>query len=129
MIAQRAAMATPRSSQHVRRRRVAGIARTAYAGLGIAFALLSLAAVAHRQTGQPGQPGALPDTLSKLLGFFVEPGVLLWWLALGGPTAAFPADAVGRSIVVAANTAWWLLFALLAGLFVRRLRRRFPGQA
>jgi hypothetical protein len=124
-------MATPGPSARPQRGRTGGItgfggisARTLYAALGIAFALLSLAAVAQRQPGAPGMPS---ETVSRLLGFFVEPGVLLWWLALGGPTQAFPVDAVGRSIVVAANTVWWLLFAALAGLFVRRLRRRLAG--
>jgi hypothetical protein len=53
---------------------------------------------------------------------FVEPGVAVWWLVLGGPFRSAPASAVGIAVAAAANAALWGLVLWLGVVVVRAVR-------
>lgn len=40
---------------------------------------------------------------------FVQPGVAVWWLVLGGPFRSGPSSGSGIAFAAAANAAFWLL--------------------
>lgn len=79
----------------------------------VALALLSSDAVI---------PSVARDPLSS----FVQPGLTVWWLALGGPFRAAPSSASGIAFAAVANAVSWLaaiwLVVALYGLIQRRLR-------
>lgn len=57
------------------------------------------------------------------LSSFVQPGVTVWWLALGGPFRNAPVSAAGIAFAAVANAVAWLI-VLWLGLAVIRLVRR-----
>ena len=99
--------------------------RNAWLLLTIGLLALSALAVAIRAAG-PNSDVA-PAVLASALRQFVEPGVSVWWLTMGGVFLAFPNTTGGYVAVVVGNTLFWLavaaILALLAGA-ARVLRRR-----
>ena len=62
-----------------------------------------------------GSVTAMPSAFRNPLSRFVEPGVAVWWLVLGGPFRSAPASAVGIAVAAAANAALWCLVLWLVG--------------
>lgn len=69
-----------------------------------------------------GSVTAMPSAFRNPLSRFVEPGVAVWWLVLGGPFRSAPASAVGIAVAAAANAAAWGLVLWLVGIVVRAVR-------
>jgi len=58
---------------------------------------------------------------------FVEPGVTIWWFALGGPFRGAPGSLSDIVFAAAANTAfWWFCLWVLAALYAV-IRRRLAA--
>jgi hypothetical protein len=70
---------------------------------GAALTLASAAAV-----GLLGAQTAMPSVFRNPLHDFVEPGVAIWWLVLGGPFRSAPSSLPGIAFAAAANAAFWL---------------------
>ena len=70
-----------------------------------------------------GSITVMPSVFRNPLSEFVEPGVAVWWLVLGGPFRSIPASASGIAFAAAANAALWLVALWLAVVTVRTLGR------
>jgi threonine/homoserine/homoserine lactone efflux protein len=93
--------------------------------LTIGLLVLSSIAVVIRAAG-PNSDIA-PAVLASALRQFVEPGVSLWWLTMGGVFLAFPNTTAGYVAAAIGNTLFWLAVAAILALLVgttRRLKRR-----
>jgi hypothetical protein len=67
----------------------------------------------------------IPSLLREPLSDFVQPGITVWWLVLGGPFQTAPSSLGGIAFGAIANTAFWLIVvALLVGV-VSAVRRMF----
>jgi len=53
---------------------------------------------------------------------FVEPGVSLWWVVLGGPFQSSPSSGGGIAFAAIANGILWLLPLWLVVVVLRRVR-------
>lgn len=87
-----------------------------WAAAAIGIASVSAAAVWARVASYPMW---LPRPLPALLEWFVEPGVLVWWLTLGGVFQGYPVDRAGYAMIVAGNTAVWLIVAAASAWVIR----------
>jgi hypothetical protein len=67
----------------------------------------------------------IPSLLRNLLSDFVQPGVAVWWLVLGGPFRSAPSLLSGIVFAATSNAILWLLVLLLVVAVARILRRRF----
>jgi len=65
----------------------------------------------------------IPSSIRDPLFTFVQPGVSVWWLVLGGPFRTNPSSPTGIAFAAMANTGWWILVLWLIVAIVRRLRR------
>lgn len=90
--------------------------RQAWLTLTACLAAVSAASTAVRASVNQE---VIPGWLANLLGDFVEPGAAVWWLSLGGAFQAFPDGGEGYAVVVAANTAFWLLVAAIVAPLAR----------
>ena len=79
----------------------------------LAAAALTLASAG----GLLGAQTAMPSVFRNPLHDFVQPGVAVWWLVLGGPFRAAPSSLSGIAFA-AANAALWLLVLWLAVVLV-----------
>lgn len=74
-----------------------------------ALALASSAALTVLANATNDIPSAVRNPLLD----FVQPGVTVWWLVLGGPFRSGPSSPSGIAFAAAANAAlWWLLLWL-----------------
>ena len=83
----------------------------------------SLAIVVMRESNRMG-PSVVRDPLSR----FVDPGVTVWWLALGNLFQGSPSSRSGMAFAALANATFWLfIFWLLVAAvgFVRRKVSKF----
>jgi len=67
----------------------------------------------------------IPSVLRNLLIDFVQPGVTVWWLVLGGPFQSAPSSLGGIGFAAIANTSLWLLVGVLGVAIVSAMRRMF----
>ena len=69
--------------------------------------------------------GVIPSMARNPLSDFVQPGVTVWWLVLGGPFRVAPSSASGIAFAAVANGVLWLaaiwFVVSLYGLIQRRL--------
>ena len=65
----------------------------------------------------------IPSVIRNPLFDFVQPGVTVWWLVLGGPFRSTPSSPAGLAFAAAANAAFWLLALWLVVVAVRLVRR------
>lgn len=65
----------------------------------------------------------VPSWLRDPLHDFVQPGVAVWWLVLGGPFRVLPVSVAGIAFAAVANAALWSLAVWLALAALRGLRR------
>ena len=89
-----------------------------WAALGLLVAtaaILALLSSAH----------VIPSLLRSPLTDFVQPGVTVWWLVLGGPFQSAPSSLGGIAFAAIANTALWLLVVALGVAIVSAARRMF----
>ena len=70
-----------------------------------------------------GSITVMPSVFGNPLSRFVEPGVAVWWLVLGGPFRSVPASASGIAFAAAANAVLWLVVSWLVVVTVRFVRR------
>jgi len=74
--------------------------------------------------------GALiPSVVRDPLLAFVQPGVTVWWLVLGGPFRSAPSSPTGIAFAAATNTLFYLLvlwIAVAGARVVRRMRSATP---
>ena len=82
----------------------------------LAAAALTLASAAA--VGLLGAQTAMPSAFRNPLHDFVQPGVTVWWLVLGGPFRSAPSSLPGIAFAAAANAALWLLVLWLAVVLV-----------
>jgi len=82
------------------------------------LAIVSAAALTLLTSGQV-VPSAVRDPFVD----FVEPGVTVWWLVLGGPFRSAPTSPAGIAFAAATNAALWLLAWWLVMSIVRAVRR------
>jgi len=61
------------------------------------------------------------------LSAFVQPGVTVWWFALGGPFRTAPASATGIAFAALANGLCWLIALWLVVAVARLVRRAWPA--
>jgi hypothetical protein len=66
----------------------------------------------------------IPSVVRNPLSVFVEPGVTLWWLVLGGPFRTAPSSLGGMAFAVAANAAFWLFCLWALAALYAAIRRR-----
>jgi hypothetical protein len=81
--------------------KAATIARRHWLAVSTELALLSVASVVVHVLQYPV---FVPEFVAGGLEWFVEPGVFVWWITLGGVFQAFPSTAVGYFVVVLGNT-------------------------
>ena len=65
----------------------------------------------------------IPSVIRNPLSRFMEPGVAVWWLVLGGPFRSAPSSASGVAFAAATNAALWLSVLWFAVAIVRAVRR------
>jgi hypothetical protein len=71
-----------------------------------------------------GYPAPIPQAITWALTAFVEPGLAIWWLTVGGAFQGFPSDGSGYLVAAGGNIAFWLLVAALATALARFARQR-----
>jgi hypothetical protein len=59
---------------------------------------------------------------------FVQPGVTVWWLVLGGPFRTAPSSPTGIAFAAASNAALWLLALWVVVASINRIRRGVAGR-
>lgn len=75
------------------------------------LAVLSIAAVVARTLAYPAP---IPRALYRVLDWYVEPGLTVWWCTLGGVFEGFPSDQAGYIVTVTGNVAFWLAMSFIA---------------
>lgn len=93
--------------------------RRALSLVAIVVAVVSATALALIVSGD-----VVPSWLRDPLYDFVQPGVAVWWLVLGGPFRTLPASPAGIAFAAAANVAFWLPGVWIVMIVVRTVRRR-----
>ena len=69
----------------------------------------------------------IPSAIRNPFFDFVQPGVTVWWLVLGGPFRSAPTSPSGIAFAAAANAVLWLLPLWLIASVVRAVRRRLAA--
>jgi hypothetical protein len=82
------------------------------------LAMASVAALASVVSG-----ALIPSLVRDPLLEFVQPGITVWWLVLGGPFRSVPSSPTGIAFAAAANTLLYLLVLWLAVAGARVVRR------
>ena len=72
-----------------------------------------------------GSGEVIPSVVRDPISDFVQPGVTVWWLVLGGPFRSAPSSLTGIAFAAASNAALWLLVIWFAVAIVRSFRRMF----
>jgi hypothetical protein len=87
--------------------------------LAIALAVASAAALSWR-----GPAWEVPAMVRDVLSGFVQPGVIVWWLVLGGPFRTLPHSASHIAFAAAVNALFWWLAVRLVTAAYDVIRRR-----
>lgn len=82
---------------------------------------VSLAALVLRLLGRPAW---LPVPVKHALDAWLEPGLAVWWVTLGGPFQHAPTALGGYAVTLAGNVAFWGCAAWLCARLYFALRRR-----
>ena len=59
---------------------------------------------------------------------FVQPGIAIWWLTLGGPFRTIPYSASGIAFAAAANAAFWMLVLWFGAVIVRAIQNMLAAR-
>ena len=70
----------------------------------------------------------IPSLIRGPLSDFVQPGIAVWWLALGGPFRTVPHSASGIAFAAAANAALWMLVLWFGAVIARAIQNRFAAK-
>jgi hypothetical protein len=76
----------------------------------VAAAVLAIISAAVLTTLDSAE--TIPSVIRNPISEFVEPGVTVWWLVLGGPFRYAPSSATSIAFAATANAALWLLVVL-----------------
>ena len=95
-------------------------------GIAGAIAGASVGGIAVRALGYPAE---VPRAATLALTWFAEPGLTIWWFALGGAFQSFPSNTLGIVVAVVANSVFWCVLARLGMGLVNRLLRRSGSRA
>jgi len=76
----------------------------------VAAAVLAIISAAILTTLDSAE--TIPSVIRNPISEFVEPGVTVWWLVLGGPFRSAPSSATSIAFAATANAALWLLVVL-----------------
>ena len=87
----------------------------------VAAALMTIASAAALALLASGE--IMASAIRDPLAAFVQPGVAVWWLVLGGPFRSAPASGAGIAFAAAANAALWWVVLWLVAVIVRAVRR------
>ena|SRR5437016_10319038 len=90
--------------------------------VAVALAIASAAALAVLASGS-----VIPSVVRNPLSDFVQPGVTVWWLVLGGPFRVAPSSLGGIAFTVVANAAFWSVALWLALALYRLVQRRLAS--
>jgi hypothetical protein len=71
--------------------------------------------------------GVIPSVVRNPLSDFVQPGVTVWWLVLGGPFRVGPTSARGIAFAAVVNAVSWLAAIWLAVALYGLIRRRLSA--
>ena len=82
------------------------------------LAMASATALAFVASG-----AVIPSVVRDPLLAFVQPGVTVWWLVLGGPFRSAPSSPTGIAFAAATNTLLYLLLLWVAVAGARVARR------
>lgn len=82
--------------------------------------IISAAAVMDRANGYPE---FVPHALRKALAFFLEPGLTVWWMTVGGLFEGFPSNGLGYAVAIISNAIIWLGVFMLARKVWGRIKR------
>jgi len=70
----------------------------------------------------------MPSAIRNPLADFVQPGIAIWWLVLGGPFRTIPYSAAGIAFAAAINAGLWWLVLWVAVAVARALQRRLAAR-
>lgn len=56
----------------------------------------------------------VPHVLGRILDWFTNPGEAIWWLAMGGPFANYPATGAGYMVFILGNVVSWTVISALS---------------
>ena len=93
----------------------------------IAAAMLTLASVATLLLLLSA--AVIPSVVRNPLADFVQPGIAVWWFALGGPFRSYPGSPLGIVFAGATNAMLWLVAIWLVWWVYRLVRRWLGGVA
>ena len=82
------------------------------------LAIISAAALALLATAE-----VIPSAVRNPLSDFVQPGVTVWWLVLGGPFRSAPSSPTGIAFAAAANATLWVMALWFVEVVVRAVCR------
>ena len=88
----------------------------------LAAAVLAIASAAVLALLASG--AVIPSLIRDPLSDFVQPGIAIWWLALGGPFRTIPYSGPGIAFAAAANSALWMLVLWFGAVIVRAIQNR-----
>jgi len=71
---------------------------------------------------------AIPSFVRDPLSNFVQPGVVVWWLILGGPFRSGPDSAADIAFVAGANALLWLLVLWFVVVVCRAVSRKLAAR-
>jgi hypothetical protein len=71
--------------------------------------------------------GVIPSVVRDPLSDFVQPGVTVWWLVLGGPFRVAPSSASGIAFAAVANAVLWLAAIWFVGALYGLIQRRLTA--
>jgi hypothetical protein len=89
------------------------------------FALGALAIASAASLAVLSSGSILPSVVREPIAAFVQPGVTVWWLLLGGPFRTAPTSATGITFAAGTNATLWVLALWLGVATMRAARRKF----
>lgn len=88
------------------------------------FVIVALATASAVALALFASEAVIPSLVRDLFSVFVQPGVTVWWFALGGLFQTAPFSAGGIAFAAGANAALWSLVLWFGMALVRAVRRK-----
>ena len=93
----------------------------------IALPAVTLAIAGAAILGWLNRAPDIPSMVRDPISAFVQPGVTVWWLILGGPFRTVPYSAGGIAFAAAANALLWLLVMRIVAAVYGLVRRKLAA--